>query len=178
MAEKLGAMREQIEATKSEISEDLASLESQLRGKVDSVKEDLRKISPSHQIQENPLWALGGSILAGIAIGGLISGKGRSASSQAPADPGKPREPGKFDDEWKLVKGVVMGAIARNFAKVAKQAAPSLQHEIDDVIGRIASKVEGTPQHRPEIGEGSAKEWSPGSGADAPTPEGEAKSYH
>jgi len=177
MAEKLGLMREKIEETKSEISEDLASLESQLKGKVDSVKEDLKKISPSHQVQENPLWALGGSLLAGAALGGLIAGR-REEGMQTAADiPPKPREPGRFDDEWKLVKGVVMGAIARNFGNAVKKAVPSLQHEIDEVIGRIASKVEGTPHHRPEIGEGSPKEWSPSS-TEAPTAEGESKSYH
>ncbi len=186
MAEQPNLIRERIEVTKDEIGQDFASLESQLRstveGTIENVKEGLQKITPTHQIKQFPLWSLGGSLVAGAAVGGWLAGRSSSSSFErtafAPSVPRGPRQPGPFDEELKLIKGVVLGSLARSFGKMLKQAIPAISGEVDEVIGRIATKAEGHLLHKAEMGDGgAAKEWAPTS-TETPTPDGEPKSYH
>lgn len=185
MAEQPNLIRERIEETKDEIGLDLASLESQLRstveGTIENVKEGLQKITPTHQIKQFPLWSLGGSLVAGAAVGGWIASRSSSESFAAAPAPNVPRGPahaGRFDEELALIKGVVLGSLARSFGKMVKQAIPSIAGEVDEVIGRIASKAEGSKLHKAEMGDGgAAKEWAPAA-TESPSPDGEPKSYH
>lgn len=191
MAEQSNVIRDRIQETKGEIGQDLATLESQIRRTVettlDSVKDGLQKITPSHQIQQFPLLTLGGSLVAGAALGGWLASRGSSSSSfqgasfETPVDKPEvkaPALPGRFDEEFQLIKGVVLGTLARSAGNWLKQAVPSISSQVDEVVGRIATKIEGKKVHKAEMGEGeSAKEWAPAA-TETPTPDGEPKSYH
>jgi hypothetical protein len=182
MAEKSNLIREQIEETKGEIRDDVASLESQIRSTVRGVKENFGKFSPSHQVREFPLWAVGGSLAAGWALGSWVGGRSSGASFQGAGLAAVPesnvrRGPGPFDAEIKMVKGMVLGALTRGLGDAAKKSFPSFAEQIDEVIGRVSAKVEHKAPRGAEMGEGSHQEWAPAA-TETPSPDGEPKSYH
>ena len=83
MDQKSDLIKEDIEETRSQLTEKLGTLESQLRGTVQSardtvedtiqnVKDSVKKFTPGYQIEEHPLLILGGSVAAGLLVGRLL----------------------------------------------------------------------------------------------------------
>lgn len=75
MDQKPNMIKEDIEETRAHLAGKLNDLEDELRGRVETAKDKIRQLNPRHQISSYPLAALGGSLVAGLAAGYLISGR-------------------------------------------------------------------------------------------------------
>lgn len=69
MDQKSDLIKEDIDQTRNSLTEKLGVLEDQLRAKVEVAKEQVRQFSPSHQVQQHPLVALGGTVAIGFVLG-------------------------------------------------------------------------------------------------------------
>jgi len=86
MDQKSDLIREDIDETRHQLTEKLEVLEGQLRETVESakstvedtienVRENLRKFTPTYQIQEHPLLYLGGVVAAGVVVGRSLASR-------------------------------------------------------------------------------------------------------
>jgi len=143
MAQKSEAMKQEIEATREEMTEKVAAIESRVRGSVDeqvgAVKDalDVERI-----VRERPWAAVGAAIVAGYALGGLAASErtrrvGRAWGheiGQAVAGMEHEYKVGEVPDALRMVRDAaerVPERIPRPVAGAASRLADRLADELD-----------------------------------------------
>ncbi len=114
----------------------------------------IEAIVASRPIQQYPLCSLGGSIVAGVAVGGWLAGHSYFHSHAA-----RPRRSPR-EGQATLGRVFFWQMVTQSLGKIVKQAAPLVSVQFDQALGRLASRT-GSVQ--------SAKVWAPAA-TNSPTP--------
>jgi ElaB/YqjD/DUF883 family membrane-anchored ribosome-binding protein len=137
MDQKSDLIREDIDETRSALTEKLVTLEDQLRDKVENAKESvedtienvratLRKLSPSHQVQQHPFAMVGSTLAAGLLVGRLIAGRREARASG-------------LDHEYRALSGTELGL--SNMPQTSEYEDSHLDPEIAPVRERLRRAV-------------------------------------
>lgn len=129
---------EQIEETKTHLSENLAELGQQVR-------QTIRRFNPAYQIEQHPLAALGGSVLAGVAVGALAGSRRAPAepsySADSPSTGGATESrPSPFAEEFKSLKSAAWGALVATAVQVAKEKFPQYAGVVENFTENLEKK--------------------------------------
>lgn len=192
MDQKSDLIKEDIEETRAALTEKLETLEDQLMDKVETAKESvedtienvratLRKVSPTHQVQQHPFVMIGGSLAAGMLVGKAIQSRSARAKSwERDQDVGfgeqgiprrrierpysRPRGPsllsklaGAFPDEIDVVKGMALSLALEGLREIAKEALPRFEAQINKVVDSAAQKAARAPRKPESQEEGSGR---------------------
>jgi len=174
ITQKLEALEEKVRDTvqnaKETVEETITTVKSSVEDTVETVK---RTFDLEFQVRQHPWPMLGGSVLAGFALGSLLGGPSRRprsyearpyssgngarrAGSPAPAYLAEdvatrapaPAAPGildRFEDEIQQVKGMAIGYLMSGIRDLIEQSLPQLKREIHNVMDRVTTKLGGTP---------------------------------
>ena len=157
-------MRQDIDSTRSDMADKLEALEDKVMNSVHSAQETVqdsiqmardtvatvkRTFDINHQVDQHPWFMVGGSFLAGLALGSLLP-KGRRASRQTPDRPAIHGTPGSGSPAFPAEpRG--NGSVATAAPSPQPQSAPPsrpgvfdrFQEEIDQVKGMAIGYVMG-----------------------------------
>jgi ElaB/YqjD/DUF883 family membrane-anchored ribosome-binding protein len=182
-------MRSEIDCTRSDLADKLEALEERVMGTVQSAQEMVEDsiqmgkdtvaavkhtFDIKHHVEQHPWAMVGGSALAGLALGMLLQkarrgpgqapdrltasppsparqrGNGRSGTAaplpehQSPP-PGRPGLLDLFHDEIAKVQRMAIGHVMGLARDAIKDSMPHLAAQIDDVMNSVTTKLGGEP---------------------------------
>lgn len=153
MEQTIKALKNDIEETKANLSQDFTYLEEKFK---ERVREETRKFSPTYQVQSRPLVMVGGALAAGTALGALIGSRGSSPHS---FHAGEPRQSlaesiertittashrassGMFSKEIGLVKALALQSAVRWASSKLEEMVPNYASDIHQIAEGVASKL-------------------------------------
>jgi ElaB/YqjD/DUF883 family membrane-anchored ribosome-binding protein len=177
ITEKLEALEEQVRGTvqtaKEKVEETIETVTSSVQDTVESVKEtfDLRL-----QVERHPWPMVGGALIVGFAVGRVMTSAAtrHSAGERVSTAPeytpaaapsagldgrdtftsfrGTPGWADQFSDEFRQVKGVVIGYALGALRDILKQSLPNLSPHLDRISHTLTQKLGGEPVNEPVLG--------------------------
>jgi ElaB/YqjD/DUF883 family membrane-anchored ribosome-binding protein len=171
-------MRKEIDCTRSAMAAKLEALENKVLGTVESAQETVeisiqsakdtlasvkRTFNLKLQVEQRPWTMVGGCLLAGLALGTLISTRRRPSfrNQYGPAENGyvaaaapvpllqvEPNRPGvldPFQKEIDKVKGMAIGLVMGLVRDSIKDSVPQMASQIDELMNGITTKIGGVP---------------------------------
>jgi len=165
----VGALRDQIEETRSSLTEKLETLETEVKDTVSSVAETVqdatdtvkRNLDLEYQVRQHPWAMMGLSLLSGLALGAFLGGRSHRGSrlarrmSEAAVEPpaGSPARTGfmdkltdKLGDEFERAKDLAVTTLAGVVRDVAQRSIPALGAAVEDMMAHAAAQCASPPQ--------------------------------
>lgn len=163
-------VEETIEAAKETVQETVDAVKSSVETVRSSVEDTVEAVKDTfdvkRQVRRHPWPMVGGSLLAGLAVGAVlgrmerrytyspaspralpepVDGRRYVAAPERPAESAAPERPSMFKEEIDKVKGIAIGyamALARDWIK---EAVPQLALQIDELAQSATVKLGGQP---------------------------------
>lgn len=143
MDQTADVIRCEIEETRSQLTQNLQTLENDIRDKVDNVKSSFRKVTPTYQVAKHPLLTVSGAAVAGFLIGNwLESRRGSHAFRVASSSSFFSKLADTFRPQMQIVKGMAVTAAIQYAADRAKHALPQYESQIDKLVENTVQKLE------------------------------------
>jgi hypothetical protein len=180
MDPKPDLIREDIDETRSDLTQNLAALEAQLRGTVETarrsvdeavqaVRGSLRQVSPRYQTRQHPFAMVGGAVAVGVLAGvGWRRARQRAVrpprETAARATPAlargiaEPQMPSRFGEELGVLKRALMAAaVSAAGSWVKSKVPPHWSEPIDHALETAGEKLSAhpSPSGRPETARNS-----------------------
>jgi hypothetical protein len=162
-------IRQQIDETRSSLTEKLETLEAEVKGGVASAREAVEQTVTTvkqtfdirYQMDHHPWFMLGLALVSGAVAGALVGGRmnGGRRMARRMAEVQEPPQPGFADkladrlgDELGKVQELAISTLAGVISNVAQKAIPTLGHAVEEMLERAAADAGTTPpQYGPQI---------------------------
>jgi hypothetical protein len=139
MANETNTLRQEISDTRENLGENITQLENRFKENWHSVKQEF---SPIYQTQQHPWLAVGASVMAGAAAGGLLARAIDGGALRKENFAGALSYLSKFSDEYEMAKSQLLAAGIRRLATTVKENFPDAVEAVDKVMTSALSKVE------------------------------------
>lgn len=141
MPNETNTLRQEISDTRESLGDNITQLESRLKENWQNVKQEF---SPVYQTQQHPWLAVGASVMAGAAAGGLLARAIDGGALKKENFAGALSYLSKFSDEYEMAKSQLLAAGIRRLATTVKENFPGAVEAVDKVMASALSKVEST----------------------------------
>jgi|GEM_PF-6778191 len=143
MPNDTNAIRQEISDTRENLGENITELETRLKENWQNVKQEF---SPVYQTQQHPWLAVGASVFAGAAAGGLLARAIDGGAFKRENFAGALAYFSKFSDEYEMAKSQLLSAGIRRLASTVKENFPAASEAVDKVMTSALSKIDSTKQ--------------------------------
>jgi hypothetical protein len=143
MPNETNTLRQEISDTREDLGENITQLESRLKENWQNVK---REFSPVYQTRQHPWLAVGASVVAGAAAGGLLARAIDGGALKKENFAGALSYFSKFSDEYEMAKSQLLAAGIRRLASTVKENFPEAIEAVDKVMTSALSKIDLTKQ--------------------------------
>lgn len=143
MPNETNTLRQEISDTRENLGENITQLESRLKKNWQNVKQEF---SPVYQTRQHPWLAVGTSVVAGAAAGGLLARAIDGGALKKENFAGALSYFSKFSDEYEMAKSQLLAAGIRRLATTVKKNFPAAIEAVDKVMTSALSKIDSTKQ--------------------------------
>jgi hypothetical protein len=143
MPNETNTLRQEISDTRENLGGNITQLETRLKENWHNVKQEF---SPVYQTQQHPWVAVGTSLMAGAAAGGLLARAIDGGALKKANFAGARAFLSKFSDEFEMAKSQLLAAGIRRLATTVKDNFPASVDAVDKVVTSALHKIDSTKQ--------------------------------